>query len=76
MTDFKEPILSYWYQALSAPHGIELICSDTEKVRQRLYVARREARDTDLDGLALCISPFDPTKLWIVKRSEEQSNEA
>jgi hypothetical protein len=66
--DFKEPILSYWYRALQSPWGIELICSDPEALRQRLYAARREAQDSDLEGIALCVSPFDPTKLWLVKK--------
>lgn len=69
--DFKEPILSYWYRALQSPWGIELVCSDPDGLRQKLYAARREAKDTDLDTISLCISPFDPTKLWLVKRESK-----
>lgn len=62
------PVLHHWYSALSSAYGIELVCSDVEALRQRLYAARREAKDTDLDQVALCISPFDPMRLWLVKR--------
>ena len=64
----SEPILSYWYRALSSPRGIELVCSDPESTRMKLYAARREAKDTDLEGIAVCLSPFDPHKLWLVKK--------
>lgn len=69
----QEPILNYWYRALSSPMGVELVTNDAESVRARLYAARREAKDTDLDGLAICLSPFDPMRLWIVKK--EPANE-
>ena len=62
------PVLHHWYSALSSPYGIELISSDVEALRQRLYAARREAQDTDLEQIALCMSPFDPMRLWLVKR--------
>lgn len=64
----SQPVLHHWYTALSSEHGIELTCSDAEASRQRLYAARREAKDTDLDQVAICISPFDPMRLWLVKR--------
>jgi len=67
--DIKEPILNYWYRALHSPEGIELIATDFDAVRQKLYMARREARDPDLDNLSICASPFDPDRLWIVKRT-------
>ena len=65
----KEPILNYWYRALSSPFGIEIICSDPEGTRAQLYAARREAKDTDLNNISITPSPFDPAKLWLVKRS-------
>jgi hypothetical protein len=69
----KEPLLSYWYQALASPLGIELVTSDVEGTRSRLYTARRDAKDTDLDKIAICVSPFDPTKLWLVKRTPDNA---
>jgi hypothetical protein len=68
-------ILNYWYRALHSPHGIELVCSDVESIRARLYAARREAKDADLDQISICQSPFDPTKLWLFKRPRKDSND-
>lgn len=67
----KEPILNYWYRAVMSPLGIELIVSDAESVRARLYAARKEAQDEDLRSIAICMSPFDPMKLWLVKRGPD-----
>lgn len=64
----KEPILNYWYRALHSPLGIELVCSDPAAMRPKLYVARKEAKDSDLDQISICLSPFDPMKLWLVKK--------
>ena len=64
----KEPILNYWYQALHSPLGIEIVCSDPEGIRARLYAARKEACDKDLERVGVCISPLDPTRLWLVKK--------
>ena len=63
----KEPLLNYWYQALATPLGIEVVCSDAEGIRKKLYDARREAKDTDLDQISISLSPFDPTRLWLRK---------
>lgn len=69
MTEIPMPLISYWYQALSSPFGIELVCSDPESVRNKLYSARAEAKDPDLDQISACMSPFDPAKLWLVKKN-------
>lgn len=58
-----------WYQALHSPHGIEIQCSDIASVRARLYKIRKDLCDSDLDVISICVSPFDPTRLWLVKRS-------
>ena len=71
MTDVKEPILNHWYRALHSPLGIELVVSDSASVRERLYRARRDAQDTDLEKISICLSPFDPMKLWLVKREPD-----
>jgi hypothetical protein len=63
-----EPILNHWYRALHSPLGIELVCSDAESIRTRLYAARRDAKDPDLEHISICQSPFDPMRLWLVKR--------
>lgn len=68
MQDIKEPILNHWYRALHSEEGVELVCSDPNKVMSRLYKARSDAKDDDLKQVSICISPFDPNKLWLVRR--------
>jgi hypothetical protein len=65
-------MIHYWYQALSSPLGIELLCSDPEGTRKQLYTARRDAKDLDLNQISICLSPFDPHKLWLVKRASKE----
>lgn len=62
------PLSAYWYQALTSPFGIELLTSELEPVRQKLYAERKKLNDPDLDVISICQSPFDPTKIWLVKR--------
>lgn len=71
--EIKEPVLNYWYRALHSPFGIELICSDPAYTKTKLYIARKDARDTDLEKVGICQSPFDPMRIWIVRK--EPSNE-
>lgn len=73
MPDISEPLISYWYRALSSPVGVEIVCSDADQVKQKLYLARREAKDSDLDNISICVSPFDANKLWLVKRSKQNA---
>lgn len=68
MTEFAEPALNYWYRALHSPLGVEVVVSDQEKARQKLYAARKESRDPDLERISICLSPFDPMKIWLVKK--------
>lgn len=73
MPGVKEPILNWWYRALHSPLGIELVCSDIEVIRGRLYAARKESRDTDLDKISICQSPFDPMRLWLVRKETDNA---
>lgn len=68
MSDIKEPILNYWYRALASEKGIEILTTDTRAASQRLYKARHDAKDSDLNLISICASPHDPDKLWLVKR--------
>lgn len=63
-----EDLMSYWYRALHAEHGIELVCSNVIAIRDGLYRVRKEAQDEDLSQISINVSPFDPSKLWLVKR--------
>lgn len=61
--------LQLWYRALASPFGIEIVCSpNPEAVRMKLYALRKSVQDTDLNQIAICLSPIDPDKLWLVKR--------
>jgi len=66
----SEPSLELWYRALHSPFGVEVQCSDSVAVQQKLYRIRNELQDVDLQKVSVCQSPFDPTKLWLVKRGE------
>lgn len=61
-------MLDLWYKALASPFGIEVACSDARAARIRLYTIRREIQDSDLDDISIHGSPFDPNKLWLVKK--------
>ena len=68
--------LDFWYEALAAEFGIVIATSDPEALRQRLYKARRESGDPDLDSLSVRISPLLPNEeIWIVndKKSRRAS---
>ena len=70
----NESFLNLWYAALASPYGIEVECTpDFETVRSKLYTVRAEVKDDDLKKIAVCQSPFDPGRLWLVKK--EPSNE-
>lgn len=65
-------LMEYWYMALSSAHGVELICNDADGLKARLYATRKEARDPDLSAIKLGVSPFDPNKVWLMKRAETE----
>lgn len=65
-------MLEFLYQALSAPFGIVLRTNDVEKLRARLYAARKEAQDLDLDNLSLVPSPYSSSELWILRRAPKK----
>lgn len=61
------------YQALAAQFGIVVSSSDRELDRQRLYKARADAMDTELEVLQVRIAPDDPNHLWIVKGNAKKT---
>lgn len=65
--------LQYWYAALASPYGIELVCSDITRAQNALYSARKEVQDEDLMKVSICHSPFDPARLWLVKRVPDET---
>jgi len=56
------------YQALASAYGIVVWSDNPDKLRQRLYVTRRDIGDPDMDCLSFLASPTNPEHLWIVKR--------
>lgn len=55
------------YLAFNSPFGIVVETSDPERLRARLYPARKQ--DPELDCLSICVSPIAPaSELWIVKK--------
>lgn len=61
-------LLEFWYSALRSPKGVVIETDDPERLKQRLYKARTEAYDTDLDGVSIVQSPTTPNQLWLVKK--------
>lgn len=59
------------YQALRSPLGIEVTITEgtPAQVAQRLYAARREACDEELESLSIVQPPSGG--LWIVKRKQD-----
>lgn len=68
MSKAAESLTEVLYQALHSPLGIEVQTADAHATRQRLYTQRAKLQDEDLAKLSFCESPFDPTRLWLVKR--------
>ena len=62
-------MLEYLYTALESPLGIILKSNNTTALRQKLYIERARVADPILATLSLVPSPFDPTHLWIVRRT-------
>ena len=57
------------YAALLSPLGVVVETTDVERLRQKLYAIRREAKDEALAELSFVPSPTSDTQLWIVKKS-------
>ncbi len=68
--------LEFWYKALHSPSpfGIVIETDAIERLRQKLYTARRDADDPTLEGLVIVTSPSQSeTQLWIVKKDAADS---
>lgn len=59
--------LELLYQALGTPLGIVIKVSDSSLASQRLYKARANSGDSDLDQLQIRKSPYSADELWIVR---------
>lgn len=65
-------MLEYWYKALHQPLGFRFSVSDRELFRQKLYQAREQSGDPDLDKLGIVLPPGRPTEVWIVHKEIQQ----
>lgn len=64
--------LELWYSALHSPKGLLVQTTDVERLRARLYSARKNADDERLEALMLIVSPTAPqSELWISFRTVE-----
>lgn len=67
-------MLEHWYSALRTG-GICLRTSDREAFRQRLYAARRDSADPDLDTLSVVFSPTSTDEVWIIHSQPKKAPE-
>lgn len=66
--DFQ--FLEWWFQALHEPVGIILTSNNRVVLMNKLYAARKAyTQDDSLQALSICVSPTDPTELWIVHKT-------
>lgn len=63
-----QALLTLWTSALAETYGRRVHTSDRRLLMNRLYAARREAKDEDLAGLSIVMPANRPNELWIVKR--------
>lgn len=64
------------YKALDSALGVVVLTNDPERLRQKLYAARREAMNPDFESLTFMPSRGSPdTELWIVKRPDATPTE-
>lgn len=71
MTDLLEP----WYKAIQAPLGVIVHVDEGtfEQARQKLYAARKDSLDPELDKISICQSPTNANDLWLVKKKPNGS---
>lgn len=64
------PLIELLYEAIRAERGIkvQVISPSVELFRAKLYAARKDTLDPDLDALAFWISPVNPNTIWIGKK--------
>jgi len=66
-------VIELLYAALASPNGIIVETSSVERLRQKLYTARRELNDEALEALSLVPSPTNECELWIVRRPQREA---
>jgi len=59
--------LEFLYQALGSPPGIVVASANIQLSIQRLYKARSESGDPELDCIQIRRSPDRPDEIWIIR---------
>lgn len=67
-------LLEYWYAALAEPVGVVLRTDDRDRLRAKLYAARREAVDEKLSSLSIIFSPTAEDEVWIMHNASEKGS--
>lgn len=59
------------YKSLEHPFGISVTTDDPKRLREKLYAARREAKNPDFENLSFIFGRANPaTTVWIVRNSK------
>lgn len=70
------PVLELWYEALRRGIGIVIETNDPTDLKNKLYRARRDAGDPDLEKLMILSSPTNPTgEIMIAHKTIEAPDE-
>ncbi len=65
----RPTVLEFLYRALRSARGIAIRHDgEFEPIRQKLYAARRDSCDHDLDALGFTRDPTDPQQIFVVKK--------
>ena len=68
-------LLEYFFRALDAEIGVivEVSVGSREVLRQHLYAARREHGTPEMSAIAVVVSPYNLTDLWLLKGNPDAS---
>lgn len=64
------PLLELWYRALAEPIGVSITTNNADRMRQKLYQARKAAGDPALASLMLHTSPRNPSGEIVITHRE------
>ena len=64
------PVLELWYEALRHPIGVAVTTNSSDRLKAKLYAARKAAADPALADLMVLTSPRNPTgEVFIAHRN-------
>lgn len=72
LTSFQ--LVELMHRALAEPTGIEVKTNDVQRLRNKLYLARSDAKNPEFEVLTFLPSRTQPdTHLWLVKNAKAQN---